>query len=192
MCWKHSRAHCTTNPKTGTENICTHPQAHKLIHIYCMLTNVTDCHLRMQLWIFCLCAYWNAIPDRRCLCICLMGKQQRAGGWRKRLDACCLHYSSGQMRFSANGEGYKVYIWYQTTIDIRVKWEPLKTFLANKSRCRRGRGYLALPCLQEHLSTLIITPQWSCAPLAHTETTRAVSPPHIHPILNYSNKHQNK
>lgn len=57
---------------------------HKLTHIYCMLSNVTDCHLRMQLGIFFVCAYWNAISNRRCLCILVMGKQQRAKSWRKK------------------------------------------------------------------------------------------------------------
>lgn len=171
MCWEHSRAHCRTNPKTETDNICTHQHARKLIHIYCTLSNVTDCQLRMQLWIFFVCAYWNAIPNRRSCGVLPMGKQQRAERWRKILDACCLYYSSGQICFSANGEGYKVYIWYQTTNDIRVKWEPLNTFLVNKRKGRKGRGYLRLSCLQEHLSTLIIAPQWRCTHLAHGETT---------------------
>lgn len=176
MCWKHSRAHCKTNPKTGTEKYLhahtDNPHARKRTHIYCTLSNVTNCHLRMQLWIFFVCAYWNATPNRGCLCILLMGKQQRLEDEGKRLDACCLHYTSGQMCFSVNGEGYKVYIWYQTINDIRVKWEPLKTFLVNEMRGWRGRGYLSLSCLQEHLSTtLIITPQWRCTHLAHIEMT---------------------
>lgn len=173
MCWKHSRAHCRTNPKTGTEKY-LHTHGHMHIHTYCTLHNVTDCHLRTQLWIFFVCAYWNVIPTRGCLCILLMGKQRRPGGWRmkrKRLDICCLHYSSGQTCFGANGEGYKVYIWYQTINDIRVKWEPLKTYSVNERRGRRGRGYLGLSCLQEHLSTLIITQQWGCTHLAHIETS---------------------
>ncbi len=62
-----------------------------------------------------------------CLCILKCNTKQRmpvhftdgkaAEGWRLedegervRLDICCLHYSTGQMYFSANGEGYKVYI----------------------------------------------------------------------------------
>ena len=150
MCWKHSRVHGGTNPKTGIE---------KYLHAHTENPHIRTLYAEQCHWL----SFEDAAMNILCLCILKCNTKHRmpvrftdgkaAEDWRledegKRLDICCRHYSSGQTRLGANGEGYKVYIWYQTINDIGVKWGAIKDLLGQWEeglKRKRVSGFVSSP-----------------------------------------------